>query len=103
MSESHSTTIRTVLKNLAGSLKITDAGVDSFFSTLRARLQLTEQQAHEIEPVVRSHVNNHLNVLRENGISPDSRSAGERIEFRQLRAIKRDIDKLERQIEHALV
>ncbi len=33
MSESHSTTIRTVLKNLAGSLKITDAGVDSFINS----------------------------------------------------------------------
>ena len=89
--------------NQESSIKVLDAGVGSFFSTLRVRLQLTEQQAHEVEPVVRSHVNNHLNVLRENGISPDSRSAGEKIDFRQLRAIKREMDSLDKQIESELV
>ena len=89
--------------NEESPIKVLDEVVDSFFSTLRVRLQLTEQQAHEIEPVVRSHVNNRLNVLREYGISPDSRSAGEKIDFRQLRALKREMDSLDKQIESELV
>jgi len=80
-----------------------DKRVNSFFSTLRIRLKLTEQQAHQIEPLVLSHLKTRLSILKENGISPDSRSAGERIEFRQLRAIKRDIDNLDKQIEQELV
>jgi hypothetical protein len=35
VNESNTTPIRTVLKNLAGSLKITDAGVDSFINSAR--------------------------------------------------------------------
>jgi len=80
-----------------------DKRVNSFFLTLRIRLKLTEQQAHQIEPLVLSHLKTRLSILKENGISPDSRSAGERIEFRQLRAIKRDIDNLDKQIEQELV
>jgi hypothetical protein len=80
-----------------------DKRVNSFFSTLRIRLKLTEQQAHQIEPLVLSHLKTRLSILKENGISPDSRSAGERIEFRQLRAIKREMDSLDKQIESELV
>ena len=89
--------------NQESSIKVLDAGVDSFFSTLRIRLKLTEQQAHQIEPHVLSHLKTRRSILKENGISPDSRSAGERIEFRQLRAIKREMDSLDKQIESELV
>ena len=80
-----------------------DKRVNSFFSTLRIRLELTEQQAHQIEPLVLSHLKTRLSILKENGISPDSRSAGEKIDFRQLRAIKREMDSLDKQIESELV
>ena len=67
-----------------------------------ARLNLTDEQTEQLEPILLDHMEKRLAVMKKHGISQDSRSSGKQMGFRQLRAVKRDMDKINNQAEKQL-
>lgn len=75
---------------------------NDFSSQLKARLNLTDEQTEQLEPILSAHMEKRLAVMNKHGISQDSRSSGKQMGFRELRAVKRDMDKINKQAEKQL-
>ena len=73
-----------------------------FSAKLKARLNLTDEQAEQIEPILMAHIEKRMGVMQKHGISQGARSSGKQVGFRQLRGVKRDMDKINKQVERQL-
>lgn len=76
--------------------------VDHLSSKIKVRLNLTDEQAEKFEPIFLDNKEKRLGVMKKYGIKRDSASFGEKIGLRQLRAIKKDMDKINKQTENQL-
>ena len=72
-------------------------------SDVKARLNVTDEQAEQLEPIFLDSSEKRFAVLEKYGISGDMRSSGKKIGFAQLRAVKRDMDKIDRETKEQLV
>ena len=64
----------------------------------RTRLNLTDEQVEQVSPILRSGFEALLGVLQEHGIDPRDRSGGaNRLRFRQLRRLQRDLNAVREQ------
>ena len=73
-----------------------------FSAKLKARLNLTDEQAEQVEPILMAHMEKRMGVMQKHGFSQGARSSGKQVGFRQLRAVKRDMDKINKQVERQL-
>lgn len=70
--------------------------MDDVYSKLEANLDLTEEQSEKFKPIYFDHREGLQNLLKKNGIDIYTGSFEKRIGIRQLRSIKRGMDKLYR-------
>ena len=70
--------------------------MDDFYSKLEENLDLTEEQSEKFKPIYFDHREEVQNLLKKNGIDLYTGSFEKRIGIRQLRSIKRGMDKLYR-------
>ena len=71
-------------------------------SKIKARLNLSDKQAEQFEPIFLGHIEKRLGVMEKHGINRDFRSFGKKMGLRQLRAVKRDMEKINKQTENEL-
>ena len=70
--------------------------MDAVYSKLEENLDLTEEQSEKFKPIYFDHMEGVQNLLKKNGIDLYTGSFEKRIGIRQLRSIKRGMDKLYR-------
>lgn len=70
--------------------------MDDVYSKLEANLDLTLEQSEKFKPIYFDHREKLQNLLKKNGIDLYTGSFEKRIGIRQLRSIKRSMDKLYR-------
>jgi hypothetical protein len=70
--------------------------MDDVYSKLEENLDLTEEQSEKFKPIYFDHMEGVQNLLKKNGIDLYTGSFEKRIGIRQLRSIKRGMDKLYR-------
>jgi len=70
--------------------------MDDVYSKLEENLDLTEEQSEKFKPIYFDHRGDVQNLLKKNGIDLYTGSFEKRIGIRQLRSIKRGMDKLYR-------
>jgi hypothetical protein len=70
--------------------------MDDVYSKLEANLDLTEEQSEKFKPIYFDYREGLQNLLKKNGIDIYTGSFEKRIGIRQLRSIKRGMDKLYR-------
>jgi len=70
--------------------------MDYVYSKLEENLDLTEEQSEKFKPIYFDHREEVQNLLKKNGIDLYTGSFEKRIGIRQLRSIKRGMDKLYR-------
>ena len=70
--------------------------MDDVYSKLEENLDLTEEQSEKFKPIYFDHREEVQNLLKKNGIDLYTGSFEKRIGIRQLRSIKRGVDKLYR-------
>jgi len=70
--------------------------MDDVYSKLEENLDLTEEQSEKFKPIYFDHREEVQNLLKKNGIDLYTGSFEKRIGIRQLRSIKRGMDKLYR-------
>ena len=71
-------------------------------SKIKVRLNLTDVQIEQFEPIFHDHIEKHLGIMKKHGINQDFRSSEKKISLRQLRANKRDMNKINKQVENQL-
>ena len=76
---------------------------DDILSKFKARLNLSDEQIQQFEPILTDHREKLLSVMKKQGINPNPGLLKDKIGFRQLRTIKKDIDKVYKQTEGQLV
>lgn len=76
---------------------------DDIFSKFKARLNLSNEQIQQFEPILTDHREKLLSVMKKQGVNPNPGLLKDKIGFRQLRTIKKDIDKVYKQTEDQLV
>ena len=76
---------------------------DDIFSKFKARLNLSDEQIQQFEPILTDHREKLLSVMKKQGVNPNPGLLKDKIGFRQLRTIKKDIDKVYKQTEGQLV
>ena len=76
---------------------------DYIFSKFKARLNLSDEQIQQVEPILTDHREKLLSVMKKQGVNPNPGLLKDKIGFRQLRTIKKDIDKVYKQTEDQLV
>ena len=76
---------------------------DYDYSLIKDRLNLTQEQSEEFESIIRYQWEKRKGVMKKHGISHESNLSKKKIGFRQLREIKKDIDKINKEIEKKLV
>ena len=76
---------------------------DDIFSKFKARLNLSDEQIQQFEPILTDHREKLLSVMKKQGVNPHPGLLKDKIGFRQLRTIKKDIDKVYKQTEGQLV
>ena len=62
-----------------------------------SRLKLTDNQNDQLMPIFLDIFQKRQSIMKKNGVDIKSRSSGERIGMKQLRSIKKEMDKLNRQ------
>ena len=67
---------------------------DDIFSKFKARLNLSDEQIQQFEPILTDHREKLLSVMKKQGINPNPGLLKDKIGFRQLRTIKKDIDQV---------
>ena len=76
--------------------------MDDVYSKLETRLNLTDQQSEKFKPVFFEHREKLQNILKQHGMDLDTGSFEKKIGIRQLRAIKKDMDRLNRSTDNQL-
>ena len=76
---------------------------DDIFLKFKARLNLSDEQIQQFEPILTDHREKLLSVMKKQGVNPNPGLLKDKIGFRQLRTIKKDIDKVYKQTEGQLV
>ena len=69
------------------------ANQQSDFSATQSPVKFNRWQAEQVEPILMAHMEKRMGVMQKHGISQGARSSGKQVGFRQLRAVKRDMDK----------
>ena len=85
------------------SLSIDVTAADDVYSLIKDRLNLTEEQSEKFEPIILYQWEKRIAVMKKHGISRESNLSKKKIGFRQLREIKKDMDKINKEIEKKLV
>ena len=75
---------------------------DNVYSAIKNRLNLTDEQSEKFEPIILYQWEKRLAVLKKHGINRDSSLSEKKIGLRQLRAVKKEIDKINKEIEKQL-
>ena len=85
------------------SLSIDVTAADDVYSLIKDRLNLTEEQSEKFEPIILYQQEKRMAVMKKHGISRESNLSKKKIGFRQLREIKKDMDKINKEIEKKLI
>ena len=85
------------------SLSIDVTATDDVYSLIKDRLNLTKEQSEKFEPIILYQWEKRMAVMKKHGISRESNLSKKKIGFRQLREIKKDMDKINKEIEKKLV
>ena len=85
------------------SLSIDVTASNDVYSLIKDRLNLTEEQSEKFEPIILYQWEKRLAVMKKHGISRESNLSKKKIGFRQLREIKKDMDKINKEIEKKLI
>ena len=85
------------------SLSIDVTAADDVYLLIKDRLNLTEEQSEKFEPIILYQWEKRLAVMKKHGISRESNLSKKKIGFRQLREIKKDMDKINKEIEKKLI
>lgn len=85
------------------SLSIDVTAANDVYSLIKDRLNLTEEQSEEFEPIILYQWEKRMAVMKKYGISRESNLSKKKIGFRQLREIKKDMDKINKEIEKKLI
>ena len=85
------------------SLSIDVTAADDVYSLIKDRLNLTKEQSEKFEPIILYQWEKRMAVMKKHGISRESNLSKKKIGFRQLREIKKDMDKINKEIEKKLV
>ena len=75
---------------------------DNVYSTIKNRLNLTDEQSEKFEPIILDQWEKRLAVMKKHGINRDSSLSEKKIGLRQLRAVKKEMDKINKEIEKQL-
>ena len=85
------------------SLSIDVTASNDVYSLIKDRLNLTEEQSEKFEPIILYQWEKRMAVMKKYGISRESNLSKKKIGFRQLREIKKDMDKINKEIEKKLI
>lgn len=85
------------------SLSIDVTAANDVYSLIKDRLNLTEEQSEKFEPIILYQREKRMAVMKKHGISRESNLSKKKIGFRQLREIKKDMDKINKDIEKKLI
>ena len=85
------------------SLSIDVTASNDVYSLIKDRLNLTEEQSKKFEPIILYQWEKRMAVMKKHGISRESNLSKKKIGFRQLREIKKDMDKINKEIEKKLI
>ena len=85
------------------SLSIDVTAANDVYSLIKDRLNLTEEQSEKFEPIILYQWEKRMAVMKKHGISLESNLSKKKIGFRQLREIKKDMDKINKEIEKKLI
>ena len=85
------------------SLSIDVTAANDVYSLIKDRLNLTEEQSEKFEPIILYQLEKRMAVMKKHGISRESNLSKKKIGFRQLREIKKDMDKINKEIEKKLI
>ena len=85
------------------SLSIDVSAANDVYSLIKDRLNLTEEQSEKFEPIILYQWEKRMAVMKKHGISRESNLSKKKIGFRQLREIKKDMDKINKEIEKKLI
>ena len=75
---------------------------EDMVSRFEDRLNLTDEQSIEFEPIIHEHMEKILAMMMKHGINPDQTVLREQINFRLLRTIQREMDEINSQTEQKL-
>ena len=75
---------------------------EDMVSRFEDRLNLTDEQSIEFEPIIHEHMEKILAVMMKHGINPDQTVLREQINFRLFRTIKSEMDEINSQTEQKL-
>lgn len=75
---------------------------EDMVSRFEDRLNLTDEQSIEFEPIIHEHMEKILAVMMKHGINPDQTVLREQINFRLLRTIKSEMDEINSKTEQKL-
>ena len=85
------------------SLSIDVTAANDVYSLIKDRLNLTEEQSEKFEPIILYQWEKRMVVMKKHGISRESNLSKKKIGFRQLREIKKDMDKINKELEKKLI
>lgn len=85
------------------SLSVDVTAADDVYSLIKDRLNLTKEQSEKFEPIILYQWEKRMAVMKKHGISRESNLSKKKISFRQLREIKKDMDKINKEIEKKLI
>ena len=85
------------------NLSIDVTAANDVYSLIKDRLNLTEEQSEKFEPIILYQWEKRMAVMKKHGISRESNLSKKKIGFRQLREIKKDMDKINKEIEKKLI
>ena len=85
------------------SLSIDVTASNDVYSLIKDRLNLTKEQSEKFEPIILYQWEKRMAVMKKHGISRESNLSKKKIGFRQLREIKKDMDKINKEIEKKLI
>ena len=68
-----------------------------YLNSMISRLKLTDNQNDQLMPIFLDIFQKRQSIMKKNGVDLKSRSSGERIGMMQLRSVKKDMDKLNKQ------
>ena len=85
------------------SLSIDVTAANDVYSLIKDRLNVTEEQSEKFEPIILYQWEKRMAVMKKHGISRESNLSKKKIGFRQLREIKKDMDKINKEIEKKLI
>ncbi len=85
------------------SLSVDVTAADDVYSLIKDRLNLTKEQSEKFEPIILYQWEKRMAVMKKHGINRESNLSKKKIGFRQLREIKKDMDKINKEIEKKLI